>query len=194
MVTLLTKRTRSIHFITNNLLLLLSFSLFATSCKKSAEDTGTVGVCPTVVSTDPAKGATNIPTNKKITATFNEVMDPATINGTTFLLTQGTNQIPGTVTYTGSTASFVPSGLLLPNTVYTATITTGSKDPAHNAMAANYVWSFTTSSAPFVIVTDPANGASDVALNKIVSATFNRAMDPTSINSATFLIMQGGTN
>jgi hypothetical protein len=48
------------------------------------------------------------------------------------------------VTNIGSTVTFTPAGGLTPNTVYTATITTGAKDLAGNTLAADYSWSFTT--------------------------------------------------
>jgi len=73
-----------------------------------------------------------------------------TINGTTtnFTLktTSGGVAVPGTVTYDAGTkvATFTPSSSLATNTVYTATVTTGVKDAAGNAMAANKVWAFTT--------------------------------------------------
>lgn len=193
MVTLTTRLESFTHSVTRKWIFLLLIGGCATGCKKSAENEGLRGVCPTVVSTDPANGATNVLTNKKITATFNEVMDAESINGSTFLLTQGTNHISGTVTYNGSTATFAPASEMLPNTKYTVTITTGSKDPAHNAMIADYVGSFTTSQAPLIIATDPVNGASDVALNKVVAASFNRRMNPATISTATFSITQGGT-
>src|SRR3990167_3907279 len=41
-------------------------------------------------------------------------------------------------------ATFTPSSNLVYATIYTATITTGVKDSAGNAMAADYRWSFTT--------------------------------------------------
>jgi hypothetical protein len=37
-----------------------------------------------------------------------------------------------------------PVSNLLPSTTYTATLTTGAKDLAGNALAGNVVWSFTT--------------------------------------------------
>ncbi len=156
--------------------------------------TGTL-TAPTVISTDPANNATGVVLNKTITATFSEAMDPLTINATSFTLMQGTTVVPGTVTYTGTTASFKPTINLLPNTVYTAMITTGAKNIAGTALANNYVWTFTTGTAvsPVVISTDPANNATGVALNKIVSATFNMAMDPLTINATTFTIRQGAT-
>ena len=44
---------------------------------------------------------------------------------------------------------------------------------------------------PVVVSTDPTDKAVDVALNKVISVTFNTAMDSLSINSSSFLIKQG---
>ncbi len=150
---------------------------------------------PTVISTDPANNATGVVLNKTITATFSEAMDPLTINATTFTVSQGATIIPGTISYSGTTASFKPTSDLLSGLVYTATITTGAKNLAGTALANNYVWTFTTGTvvAPAVISTDPANNATGVVLNKIVTATFNMPMDPLTINSTTFTIKQGAT-
>ncbi len=156
--------------------------------------TGTT-LSPVVVSTDPVNNATGVPLNKTVTATFNMPMDPLTINGTTFTLKQGTTVIAGTVTYSNLTASFTPSGPLTMNTLYTATITSGAKNTAGTTLAANYVWTFTTGAqaGPTVISTDPANNATGVVLNKIISATFSEVMDPLTINATTFTLMQGAT-
>ncbi|MDB5232679.1 MAG: hypothetical protein JWN76_3484 [Chitinophagaceae bacterium] len=174
-------------------LMILLLTVVSAGCKKVVEEVGLTGVCPIVISTDPAPGAINVSTSKKITATFNEVMDPVTINGTTFILKQGTNQIPGAVTYTGTTATFTPSSPLVANTVYSATVTTGVKDPQRNAMIADYTWTFNTGATPVVVSTDPANGATDVPFNKVITATFSTTMDPASITSSSYIIRQGNT-
>jgi Ice-binding-like/Bacterial Ig-like domain len=150
---------------------------------------------PTVIATDPANNATAVVLNKTITANFSEVMNPLTINATTFTLSQGTTIIAGAVTYIGSTASFKPTVNLLPGLVYTATITTGAKNLAGTALADNYVWTFTTGTAvaPLVISTDPVNNATGVSLNKTVTATFNMVMDPLTINATTFTVKEGAT-
>jgi hypothetical protein len=166
---------------------------FMWQCKKDDFKGETKGVCPVVVSTDPANGATNVTTSKVITATFNEAMSPVSINGTTFLLKQGATQVAGTISYSGNTASFTPASPLSPNTVYTGTITTGAKDPAGNALVADYVWTFNTGAIPIVVSTDPANGAINVALNKIVTATFSTVMNASTINATTFMLKLGNT-
>jgi Ice-binding-like/Bacterial Ig-like domain len=45
--------------------------------------------------------------------------------------------------------------------------------------------------APRVIATDPAGGATEVVLNKKISATFSEAMDPSTLNATTFTLRQG---
>ncbi|HSP82647.1 MAG TPA: Ig-like domain-containing protein, partial [Gillisia sp.] len=103
-----------------------------------------VGVCPIVLSTVPEDGDINVPLDQVITVTFTAPVNPATINGQTIIVSNGSTSVAGTVTYSGTTATFTPSANLLPNTTYTGTVTTGVKDPIGNAMQRNYVWSFTT--------------------------------------------------
>ena len=95
----------------------------------------------------PAPGFVNAPTNRRLTVTFDEAMDATTINSTTFTLT-GPNATPvdGTVGYDAAskTASFAPKSPLAASTLYTGTLSTGVKDVAGNALAAPYIWSFTT--------------------------------------------------
>ena len=93
---------------------------------------------PTVISTVPENGATGVPINQALTATFSEAMTPATISSTTFPLTApGGVSVSGVVTYVaaGSVATFTPTAALAPTTAYTATITTGALDLEGNALA-----------------------------------------------------------
>jgi hypothetical protein len=121
-------------------------------------------------------------------------MNPASINATTFLVKQGAAAVSGTISYSGSSATFTPTNPLAANTVYTGTITTGTKDPAGNSMIADYVWNFNTGSVPVVVSTDPVNGAINVALNKVITATFSTVMNSSSISATTFLVKQGSVN
>jgi hypothetical protein len=155
-------------------------------------------VPPTVISTDPADAATGVSLSKQITAAFSKTMDASTITTSTFTLNRGTTSVSGFVSYSGTTATFAPASSLLANTVYTATITTGSKDLAGNALEANYVWSFTTGAAavvipPVVTSTDPLNGAIGVVFNKHITATFSKTMDASTITTSNFTLMQGSS-
>src|SRR6202166_4440878 len=148
---------------------------------------------PTVVSTVPANGATAVAVNTTISATFSEAMNAATINGTTFTVTgPGATPVAGTVTYAGSTATFTPTALLANSTLFTAAITTGAKDAAGVPLAANFVWTFTTAAPPTVVSTVPANGATAVAVNTTISATFSEAMNAATINGTTFTVTGPG--
>ena len=103
---------------------------------------------PEVSEMSPANGTTNVAIDSAIAGTFSEAMDAGSITQSTFLVSGGSGTIGGTVSYSGTTVTFTPSGTLAYSTTYTATVTTGVKDVAGNAMAANYTWSFTTGAAP----------------------------------------------
>ena len=153
---------------------------------------------PTVTSTNPANMATAVALNQKIAATFSKVMDSSTITTTTFTLMQGTTAIAGTVSYAGTTATFTPTANLAASLVFTATITAGAKDLAGNALASNFVWTFTTAttsntSAPTVTSTVPAANATGVGINQTINATFSTDMDPATISTVTFTLAGPGT-
>jgi Ice-binding-like/Bacterial Ig-like domain len=152
---------------------------------------------PVVISETPVAGAVGVCPNTVVTATFSEAMNPSTITTATFTLTgPGTTPVTGVVTSTASTATFTPSSALALNTVYTATITTGAQDVFGNALASNFVWSFTTSTtacaAPTVISVAPPNGATAICPNTLVTATFSEAMKASTINSTTFTLTGPG--
>jgi len=181
--------------------LLLTASMAA--CGGGGSNNPRETVAPTVTSTAPADTATDVTINRKITATFSEAMDSTTIitPATTFTLTgPGTTPVSGTVSYaaSGTAAIFTPAGDLATNTVFTATITTGAKDSAGNALASNFTWTFTTgtsidTTAPTVTSTVPTSGATGVAINGNVTATFDEAMNPATITSSTFTLNKGTT-
>src|SRR5207249_1366870 len=153
---------------------------------------------PTVSFSVPFNADTGVAISPNIAATFSEAMDPLTITTVTFTLKHGTTAVAGTVTYAGVTAIFNPLNNLAPSTTYTATVTTGTKDLAGNALANSFVWSFTTgatldTTAPTVSFTAPANAATAVPINQTINATFSEPMDPLTINPASLLVRGPGT-
>ncbi|HVB58903.1 MAG TPA: Ig-like domain-containing protein [Candidatus Acidoferrales bacterium] len=165
--------------------------------------TFTTGTPPVVISTNPLNGAINVPINQKVTATFSEAMNSATVMAAatfTVAVASGGAGVPGTVTYVAATntATFAPTANLLPSTQYTATIHTSAQSAAGSALAGNYVWSFTTgktadATPPTVIITIPASGATSVPTNQKINATFSKVMDPATITaSGTFTVAAVG--
>ncbi|MGM0505041.1 MAG: Ig-like domain-containing protein, partial [Bacteroidota bacterium] len=161
----------------------------------SKDDDNELNLSPAVYSTDPGNNATDVVLNKIVTATFSEEMNPMTLTAETFTMSEGTTPVAGTVSYSGTTASFKPSAVLASNTVYTATITNGAEDLLGMPLVADYEWTFTTTAgttlAPTVISSNPENNEVDVELNKIITATFSEEMQPSTINTSSFTVKDG---
>src|SRR5439155_1657788 len=140
---------------------------------------------------------TGVSISGTVAVTFSEAMDPLTITTETFTLKQGTTAVTGTVSYAGVTATFNPTANLAPLTVYTATVTTGARNLAGNALAMDFSWSFTTGATldttrPAVSPTVPFNGATAVAINRTFNDTFSEAMDPLTIHTASLRVTGPG--
>jgi hypothetical protein len=154
---------------------------------------------PTVSSSSPSNGETDTALDAAIRATFSEAMAPATVDETTFTLETEGARVMGTVSYTGVTVRFTPTAQLEPDTEYKATIVDAVTDLAGNALAEDYVFRFTTVSAPVVVddtrprVTEtiPGADATAVSVNAAVVASFSEAMDPGTLDAATFTLKNG---
>jgi hypothetical protein len=107
---------------------------------------------PTITLTYPADGDIDIALNSSVNATFDEDMDPTSINTASFTLEETASPgvlETGVVTYdvASKMATFNPSSNLAASTEYTATVTTAVTDLADNPLGAGIVanpWSFTT--------------------------------------------------
>ena len=104
------------------------------------------GDLPAVISVSPIDGATDIETSATIHATFNNTMDPSSINSANFSLSTSAGAIAGIVSYdaTSKTASFTPSSLLPSNETFTASLSANIKDTAGNGLGSSYIWHFST--------------------------------------------------
>jgi hypothetical protein len=125
-------------------------------------------------------------------------MNVATIDATTFLLRDPSNAVvPATVTYnaTNRRSTLTPGSPLVAGATYTATVKGGATDPrvkdvAGNALAADGTWSFTVDATPpTVTAITPASGATGISRTTSVTATFSEAMDATTINATTFVLL-----
>jgi hypothetical protein len=161
---------------------------------------------PLISARTPAAGATAVATNSVLTLSFNEAMDPATVNGSTFVLRNaGGTLVPAGVSYNAATrvATLTPSSALAPSSTYTATAVGGGTEPrlkdlAGNALAASSQWSFTTvvtdTTPPTISAAVPASGATGVSTASNVVVSFSEAMDPASITSSTIELRNSATS
>lgn len=102
---------------------------------------------PTVMATTPLDNALDFPLNRNLVVEFSEALAPSSINGASFIVTNGVTQVAGTLVYGGTSITFNPTENLAANTLYTATLTTAITDLAApaNPLASDYIWRFTTS-------------------------------------------------
>src|SRR5437899_12116548 len=96
-------------------------------------------------------------------------MTAATITTATFTLRAAgaAANVPATVTLdaTGTIATLTPTSLLVPSTVYTATVAATVTDVVGTPIGADATWSFTTDVAPTVTAQAPKTGARSVPLH-----------------------------
>lgn len=137
--------------------LIFSLALFFSNCGGSKGGRSNSGQAPsndttppTVSSTSPANGGTEVPLNTIIRAIFSEPINPDTLTANTFIVqavgTSGGASVSGTIFSTAETMTFTPTSQLATNTIYNVTITTGVEDDAGNPLDATFSWSFTTGS------------------------------------------------
>lgn len=148
---------------------------------------------PTVQSSTPEDGATDVAPQTDVTASFSEAMDSGTLNGNSVTLQHenGTN-VPGTVDASGSSVTFIPDSDLEFDTQYSFTISTAAADPAGNTLQAPYTATFTTDPGDTnpPIVTDYSYGGTQnsVLVDTEFMITFNEAMDESSLNTTSIYI------
>jgi hypothetical protein len=155
---------------------------------------------PTVTAAAPVNNATGVPVNNTIiTAGFSEAMAPLTGGNFTVTCAAPCVNPTGSVTLDGTariaTFALAAGSPLSASTTYTVTVS-GAKSAASGlALAAPYIWQFTTGASadttrPQVLLTVPATTSpgptSGVATNTAITALFTEDMAPASISSATF--------
>jgi methionine-rich copper-binding protein CopC len=172
---------------------------------KTGGFTVNTNAAPTVTSTNPAAGATNIAVTVKPTVTFSERMDPASITASTVRLLDSTGaavaQAAGSpaLSADGLTATITPAANLGYSKTYRTNAiggASGVKDITGKTMASDYTQSpgFTTASAPdttppTVSGTNPADGATNVVITVKPQVVFSEAMDAATITSSTVQLL-----
>ncbi|MDX2086589.1 MAG: Ig-like domain-containing protein [Kofleriaceae bacterium] len=157
--------------------------------------TGADDVPPNIASRSPQSGDVNIGIGTLVDVRFDEEVIGVTSTSLT-LTAPGNVAVPATVTYfTGQRiARLDPIDVLLANTTYQVTLSTGVTDAAGNPVAGAPVsWFFTTVAdvtAPFISGRSPAVGATNVSASSVVTVFFNENV--TGVSSATLKLAPGG--
>lgn len=154
------------------------------------------GSAPTVEATVPLAGATDAPANVVVTATFSEELDPASVTGAGFTLTNLDSgaAVAGSVKAVGRVATFDPAADLPPLARFRASIG-GARSKAGAAMERAFEWTFTTQATPLSISSsDPANGATGVPVSSLVRLTFSEDVQPATVTSATVAVRDGASS
>jgi hypothetical protein len=151
------------------------------------DDTGDT-TAPIIMSTCPADGDTGVDVSSCIYCTFSEPIDTTCIARWSFYLDQ---DISGHFSCDSCIAGFDPAYNLDYGRTYIVTITKGVKDTAGNCLANEYCWSFTTTFAPQIISVSPLDGDSNVPLDAVITATFSKTMDASTITTSSFMLGNG---
>ena len=131
---------------------------------------------PTVTARTPANGAAGVHVGTAATATFSEGIRASTLNAGTFVLRDGSDLVPATVSYDAATrvATLRPDTALRYGATYQATIDGGPggvTDLAGNPLASDVNWSFSTeASPPQVLVLSSASNRYGAYLAEILRA------------------------
>ena len=146
----------------------------------------------------PANGATNISlTAPGIQLSFDEPINPTSINSTTFYLRR---IVPGPTTLAPTicgwspaanptTATLTPTEPLEPGAQYEVTVTTGMTDLSGNTLSAGTTWTFTTVNG------DPAAGVPSISWGPFVVSVTNSTADLSwTTNEATNYTINYGRN
>lgn len=167
---------------------------------------GTIdSVPPQVTATFPVDNGL-APANMTIIAQFDDAMDPATINGTTFTVITPGGPVAGTVTVdeVNNISLFTPSAPLAEGIVHTARILgvpAGVADSVGNPMQADFVWSFTGAppdlTPPSIAATNPTSMSGGFPTGSPIRVTFNEPVlgftTKTAIQVSTAAGTVGGT-
>jgi len=137
-----------------------------------------VSVPPTVYGTDPVDGAVYVPVDQNVYVTFSEDVQPGT-NYAGIVMKTGGTVVGIAYSLSGSLLTIDPVDKLNSSTTYAVYIPAGAvKDLAGNSLTNEYILTFTTQSLLAVVYTDPADGATDIPVDKTVYVTFSGDVQP----------------
>jgi large repetitive protein len=162
-------------------------------------DSGANTTPATVSTISPPNNQTGAPVNAQIVAVMSDGIDPTTVTNSSITVTpSGGSPIAGTVTLDsdGVTLTFVPNGALTNAQLYNISIG-GFTDVQGNPVAL-FTSAFTTGSATYgsasftLVSTNPASGATSIAVTSPVTFTMSHLVNPASVSTQNVEVCIGG--
>jgi hypothetical protein len=148
---------------------------------------------PRVLATVPPGGEVNVGTATAVSATFDQEMDPLTLDAAGFQVLLEGAPVAGQVQYGQRTATFTPDAPLAPGARYQVTLSGGCAGASGAPLGTDYVWGFTTlADAVAVVGATPLDLATAVATTHAPQVTFSEPMRATSLTPSTFFLTQNG--
>ena len=159
----------------------------------------------TLTSTNIPFGSTNVSATQQIVLTFSQTLDPATVNASTLKVMDSWNSnypLAGTYAVNGNQVTFTPTSPYAAGaSIYVGecggpTDILGDVFQNGNCYSQQLVYFTVTTATPdttplTVLSVNPAAGATNVGTNTPVSVTFNKAINPYSVNSQNALLFSG---
>ena len=149
---------------------------------------------PTFLSGSPAAGDTGVPINALVTLQFDEPLNLVNYKPGIQISAAGTPVAGAFALSDGNRrVTFTSASALSPDTLFTVNITSAVTDLVGNPLNNPASFTFRTGNtadlvSPAITQVEPANGSTNVGINAGVTLTFSEAMNPATINAATFLV------
>ena len=145
---------------------------------------------PVVTRALPAAGAGDAGPGAAPRAEFSKALDPATVSAATFTLSGPGGFVAASVSYDAAAqaATLTPSAPLSAGVTYTARLDGSIAATDGSTLGTPFSWTFTVPSSPPALLSVgglPAGGATGVSKIGPFTAVFSRAVDASSVSSAT---------
>ena len=150
-----------------------------------------IDATPPTVTISPANGAANVGLNTQVVLTFSKSINPSTITASTLTLFSGDTSLNWgySISQDNRTVVLNPNGsAFTAGATITVALSSGIQDLSGNALA-NTTSQFTlitelSNATPSVIAMRPANGATNVPTNTVVTLFTNIALNPATVSGA----------
>ena len=154
---------------------------------------------PTVLQASPS--GTDVPVNSVVVVEFSEPIDPATLTESSLTLRNETTYeyvaASRSLDVTGRVAYLMPTGPLAVNTQHRIRVTSQVQDVAGNDLtyfSQYFTTAFTEDEVPpELVLVDPPDSTTDVAINAQVTVQISEAVDPISVSASTVTVEESST-